>query len=242
MEVRVNPREIDRLRPLFSVLIAAISIFLGSCSFLTDSPDECWSTERLRLKVGSAVFEIPAEVRPTPDPSHMQGLLSLNYASGADNGKARLMWCQDREHVPLQVNSFSLQQADTSASLQAVKVIGVDPFASPSRGGHGNLPDARHARQWAIAQSEDGRDFTRFEMTGLDDKKAVISCQHIRVVNNDRVTDLCRTDVAVGDFAEMFVAFTGDGMTPAQHLDVVQAAALLIEDFHIRAERNSSKT
>lgn len=217
-------------------------MFLSSCSLLTDSPDECWSTERLRLQAGRAVFEVPAEVRPTPDPSRMQGLLSPNYAPGTDTGKAKLIWCQDHQHVPLKVNSFSLSQAATAASLQAVEVIRIDPFASPSRRGHGDLPDARHARQWTIWQSEDGGDFTRYEMTGLDDKKAVISCHHIQVVNSNRVTDLCSTNVAVGDFAEMYVAFTGDGMTPAQYVDVVQAAALLIEEYHIGAERNRPKT
>jgi hypothetical protein len=238
VDVRVNPREIDRLRPLGAVLIAAISMFLGSCSLFTDSPDECWSTELLRLKVGSAVYDIPAELRPTPEPSHMPGLLTPSFEPGIDTGKARLMWCQDREHVPLEVNSFTLKQAETSPSLQAVLQIGVDAFASPRRGGRHNLPDARRVREWVITQTTDGRDTTHYELTGPGDTRATLSCQHIQVVNTDRVTALCRTDVAVGDFAEMFVAFTGDGMTPAQYLEVLQAAALLIEDLHVRANRS----
>lgn len=86
-------------------------ILTGACSGSIGeryTPDQCWSTQTLRVRVGDVVADLPAASQPAVAPG-TPGYRDVAYDKGL-GGVHRLWACQDRAHVPLAVDTVHVSR------------------------------------------------------------------------------------------------------------------------------------
>nr|NUR36924.1 hypothetical protein [Sphingomonas sp.] len=210
-------------------IVSFATVLVSACSPPMKSSQQCWSTEVLRVQVRSAVYDLPAAMRPNPSPTRAEGLFYPHYKPGDPSTRSRLLWCQDKAHVPLRVKSFSL---DLSAGHDAnpIELLNTSELSR-------SLPDQRTSAGWKIRPAgKIGRDATSFDISDGRSRHAKLWCQQITAIQTSTKTALCRVEVAVGDDVALFIAFNGDGLDPPRYLKVIESAARLIDGLRMGRE------
>lgn len=210
------------------IVIVLAGIFAGLAGCKSQDPDKCWNTSIIRLQVASAVYDVPAEMKPVPDPSDGDGVLTPDYPVD-QTGKARLMWCQARSHVPLRVRSFSIEPVHG----KGLKIRLSEPDAGRS------LPDATRALDWKLVLTERRNNMSTYLVADGAGRTARVWCQLIRPVNKAEPTALCRTEASLAGAAKMSLAFNGNGLLPSQYLEVIQSSALEAHGMRHRPARSA---
>jgi hypothetical protein len=191
------------------------------------------------VQLGTQVFDIPAQVHPGPYPDKADGVVRPHYPVNYRQGAPRLIYCQDRDHVPLPAESVYFEGNFIKSSKQSLpwgdqtfpRVAIYDVRRSELFRRTWPLANALAVERWSLIERrvDSNGILTAFRFEDGEGRSARVRCIDLNTLppKLKRMGPVCDTDVAIGEIAS-FIRFRPGKTNPRDYPMLINTAATAV--------------